>query len=121
MPTLLVATLDDELTTPHFLTPAVSAAAASTADSLTILLFSKSFNSEISHTGQWNQVQRLLTFVYVQATKVAQDMDNILMEVDVLLRGNDAHINEEVGLGVHLIFRILGGEQYSSEHYCLNW
>lgn len=41
----------------------------------------------ISRTAHWDDVQRLLTFVYVQATKVAQDMGKILLDVNVLLKG----------------------------------
>ncbi|KAI0748528.1 Nucleotidylyl transferase [Daedaleopsis nitida] len=41
----------------------------------------------VSRTACWDDVQRLLTFVYVQATKVAQDMGRILLDIDVLLHG----------------------------------
>lgn len=45
------------------------------------------FPAGISRTAHWDDVQRLLTFVYVQATKVAQDIGNILLDIDVLLQG----------------------------------
>ena len=117
---LLLATVDDDLSTPYFLSPAISTAAL-TRDRLLIILFSRSFNSpEISHTAQWNEVQRLLTFVYVQATKVAQANGNILMDVDVLLKGLDERIEEDLGLGVNTMFRIQGGEPHPSWHSHLN-
>ncbi|KAM5532073.1 hypothetical protein V8D89_012219 [Ganoderma adspersum] len=44
----------------------------------------------ISRTAYFEDVQRLLTFVYVQATKVAQDLDRVLLDIDVLLKGTGA-------------------------------
>ena len=63
-----------------------------------------------SRAGSWDEVQRLLTYVYVQATKVAQDLDRVLMEVDVLLKGFDEDLPEELGTGMEVAFRIEGGE-----------
>ena len=80
---LLVATLDS-LETPHYLSPAISSAAAATTDSLVIVLLSPLFDL-VSRTQQWDDVQRILAHVYVQATKVAQDNGRILMDVSVLL------------------------------------
>ena len=81
---LLVATLDS-LETPHYLSPAITSAAAATTDSLVIVLLSPLFDL-VSRTQQWDDVQRILAHVYVQATKVAQDNGRILMDVSVLLR-----------------------------------
>lgn len=63
----------------------------------------------VSHTARWDEIQRLLTYVYVQATKVAQDMDKVLMEVDVLLRGFDEELHEDFGEGMEIAFRVEGG------------
>ncbi|KIY43437.1 Nucleotidylyl transferase [Fistulina hepatica ATCC 64428] len=88
---LLVARLPD-LAPPHFLSSPISFASRRTRSRLVIVLVSDFFNDHggISHAGTWDDVQRILTYVYVQATKVAQDINNILMHVDVLLRGVSA-------------------------------
>ncbi|KAI6022730.1 hypothetical protein EDC04DRAFT_2869680 [Pisolithus marmoratus] len=66
------------------------------SEALVIVLLSPLFESPgkslvapISRTERWDDVQRLLTYVYVQATKVAQDNGRILMDVSVLLRGGE--------------------------------
>ena len=117
-----VHSLDDS---PHFLASAVSIAAAKTTTALRIVVVSPLFNPPapapsppanaapaadsgltlgdaravapgISRTAHWDAVQRLLTFVYVQATKVAQDADRVLLDVDVLLRGTAEPFPEDV-------------------------
>jgi len=52
--------------------------------------------------------------VYVQTTKVAQDLDKVLLEVDVLLKGFDEDINDELGAGMEVVFRIEGGMFFCS-------
>ncbi|KAI0320114.1 hypothetical protein OF83DRAFT_1106675 [Amylostereum chailletii] len=123
---ILLATIPT-LDTPHFLAPVIANAARCTHKRLVIVLFSRVFNSTaqqtrsdssgsvgstcssgVSRAGSWDEVQRLLTFVYVQATKVAQDLDRVLMEVDVLLKGFDEDLQEEVGEGMDIAFRIDG-------------
>lgn len=115
---LLLATLPS-LDTPHFLGPVIQAAATSARERLVIVLFSRLFNDPlpssstvfrgISHTERWHDVHRLLTYVYVQATKVAQDLDKVLMDVDVLLLGTDGEAPEDVGIGMDIVFRVAGG------------
>ncbi|KAJ7109520.1 hypothetical protein C8R44DRAFT_884547 [Mycena epipterygia] len=85
---VVYATLDD-LGDAQLLAPAIAHAAQRTRERLLIVLLSEHFDGShpISHTASWNSVQQLLTFVYVQATKVAQDMDRLLMQIDVLLQG----------------------------------
>ncbi|KAJ7709726.1 hypothetical protein B0H17DRAFT_1155607 [Mycena rosella] len=77
------------LAVPHFLAPTIVHAAQRTREHLLIVLLADLFDVDhgISPTAAWSDVQQLLTFVYVQATKVAQDMDRLLMQVDVLLQG----------------------------------
>ena len=65
--------------------------------------------SVLSRAGMWDDVQRLLTYVYVQATKVAQDMDKVLLDVDVLLKGFDEDLSSEVAMGMEVVFRVQGG------------
>lgn len=71
---------------------------------------SASFKQSLSHTAQWDDVQSLLTFVYVQATKVAQDMGKVLMEVDVLLLGLVEEVSERLPRDIDVVLRVSGGK-----------
>ncbi|TFK42306.1 hypothetical protein BDQ12DRAFT_675982 [Crucibulum laeve] len=119
---LLLATLPT-LSTPHFLAPVITFAATHTRQRLVIVLFSRFFNTRrssatldpsyastlsISHTESWGTVQRLLTFVYVQATKIAQDLGRVLMDVDVLLKGLNEDLDGRLGEGMDIVYRISG-------------
>ncbi|KAI0819552.1 Nucleotidylyl transferase [Trametes gibbosa] len=100
--TLLLTTIHNLHDPPAFLAHPVSIAARTSTAGLRILILSPFFRAPphadgddaadgladpaLSRTAHWDDVQRLLTFVYVQATKVAQDMGNILLDIDVLLR-----------------------------------
>ena len=135
---LLLATISD-LSTPSFLAPAVAGAARCVRDRLVVILFSRLFNTGrrprsplsghgekarrapsvdsshsnssagVSHTGCWDDIQRLLTYVYVQATAVAQELDKVLLQVDVLLRGFDEDLCEDFGKDFEVVIRIQGG------------
>ncbi|KAF9448022.1 Nucleotidylyl transferase [Macrolepiota fuliginosa MF-IS2] len=119
---LLLATLPS-LSTPQFLVPVITHATSTTRKRLVIVLFSRFFNTEtphshldqgylasqaISHTDRWRAVQEILTYVYVQATKVAQDMGKVLMEIDVLLKGMNEDVDENLGVGMEIGFRVSG-------------
>ncbi|KAF8197511.1 Nucleotidylyl transferase [Pholiota molesta] len=117
---LLLATLPN-LTLPHFLSQVIAQAVTYTRKRLIIVLFSRYFNVHrpqsgddadqqsltfpemqgLSHTLTWDAVQRILTYTYVQATKVALEMNKVLMEVDVLLKA-------DIGVGMGICFRING-------------
>ncbi|KAI0672950.1 Nucleotidylyl transferase [Trametes maxima] len=108
-----VHTLDDP---PSFLAGPVSTAARKTTASLRIVILSPFFNAPdhpdpaargLSRTAHWDGVQRLLTFVYVQATKVAQDLGNILLDIDVLLRGTADAFPEELVHQADRIFSVV--------------
>jgi pantetheine-phosphate adenylyltransferase len=110
---ILLSSLPD-LSIPHFLAPVIVLAATAARQRLTIILFSQLFNSKtgnsppISRTKQWDDIQQLLTFVYVQATKVAQDMDKILLDITVLLKGTEDALTADI-TGEADVFRISGG------------
>ncbi|KAG5645588.1 hypothetical protein DXG03_005726 [Asterophora parasitica] len=114
---LLLATVPS-LDPPHFLGPIIANAATTTRDHLTIILFSRLFNDPspsstttfrgVSRTDRFDDVLRLLTYVYVQATSVAQSLDKVLMEIDVVLRGIDADVPCNLGKGVDVVFRVAG-------------
>lgn len=117
---LLLASLPN-LSAPHFLTSAITTAASLTRKRLVIILFSRHFNVSrkssshlgaqgVSHTEQWKNVQELLTFVYVHATKAAYDMGKVLMEIGVLLKGLNEDIDDRLGAGIDIVFRISGGQ-----------
>ena len=113
---LLLATLPS-LNPPYFLASIIQSTAIATRSRLTILLFSRLFNAPdspllpgLSPTHCWHDIHRLLTYVYVQATKVAQDLDKLLLEIDVLLLGIDRNIPEDLGKPFDIVFRVAGGE-----------
>lgn len=125
---LLLATLPN-LTLPHFLSQVISHAVTYTRKRLIIVLFSRYFNVHhpqsgddvdhqsltfpekqgLSHTLTWDAVQRILTYTYVQATKVALEINKVLMEVDVLLKGINEDLKADIGVGMGICFRITGG------------
>lgn len=108
--TLLLATLHN-LDVPHFLTPAIVAATTSAQYRLVVVLFSPLFDT---HIGEWTQLQSLLTFIYVQATKVAQDLNKPLLDVDVLLRGMYDAVPD---IQADSLYRVQGGMLSAPLHY----
>jgi pantetheine-phosphate adenylyltransferase len=116
---ILLATLHD--LSVHHLADAISSAAQWTHKRLIILLVSRLFNkpssnsasecqeAPISHTQKWNEVQSLLTCAYVQATKVAQQLNRVLMEVDVLLKGIDETLPDDLANDVDILYRVHHG------------
>jgi pantetheine-phosphate adenylyltransferase len=103
---------------PQFLGPVVSTAAASTRNRLTVVLVSRYFDAapehpdpvgSPSHTALWSDVQKLLTFIYVQATTVAQGLDRVLMDVEVLLKGFETGLSDDLAAGVEICYRLEGG------------
>lgn len=110
---LFIATLDS-LDTPHYLSPAIGHAAAATSDSLVVILLSPLFDLQvpvppISRTERWDDIQRILAHVYVQATKVAQDNGRILMDVNVLLRGCEQPLRADLATEAEVCFLVEGG------------
>lgn len=130
---LLIATLDS-LDTPHHLGPAIASVAAKSSETLVIALLSplfelrhvqqgsqdvlartgKSLVTPISRTDRWDDVQQLLTYVYVQATKVAQDNGRILMDVTVLLRGCEQPLPADLADGMDICFLVQGDNNIPS-------
>jgi hypothetical protein len=70
----------------HILESAIQNATRSTKDRLVIILHSPAFANQEVPRANWFEIQRLLTWVYVKSTAVAQDMDKVLLDTDVLLR-----------------------------------
>ncbi len=116
VPHTLVALAIDDLRTPHHLAHIVRAAVERTSQSCLIVVFSDAFAASpaaVAHTDAWDAVQRLLTFLYVQATSIAQELDRVLMDTDVLLRGSQQTLDipqREYGC----LFRVDGGESLDS-------
>lgn len=112
---VLLAALHNVDHPPRFLSGPIANAAAQTAKTLRIVLVSPLFdvrsasatNSRPTALGteKFEEVQRLLTYVYVQATKVAQDMGKILMDVDVLLKGEDGSLQESATADAQLVYK----------------
>lgn len=117
---LLLATLPN-LFVPHFLTQVIAGATTQTRNRLVIVFFSRHFNTRLahsltfpeiqglSHTKSWDAVQRILTFTYVQATKVAWEANKIQMQVDVLLKGLNEDLDQDLGKDMDIVFRVSGG------------
>jgi len=70
----------------HLLESTIRNATRSTKDRLTIILHSPVFADQEGPQANWFEIQRLLTWTYVESTAVAQDMDKVLLDTDVLLR-----------------------------------
>ena len=87
---------------PHFLASPIAEATRSTTEHLQILVVS----SSLDDAAPWDTIQQLLTFLYVQATKVAQDMNRILLKVDVLLCDDTLPVSIR---RPDTVFRIEGG------------
>ena len=125
--TVLLTTVHNLHDTPNYLASPVSTAARKTTESLQIVILSPFFNPPappsptapgsdaptgtpaadapgISRTACWDDVQRLLTFAYVQATAAAQERGRVLLDIDVLLRGTAEAFPEEVLTGAGRIY-----------------
>jgi hypothetical protein len=120
MASILLATLPS-LAPPRFLESVIAHAASHSSTRLVIVLFSRHFNvnarsltvselQAVSHTRCWDIVQRILTFTYVQATKVAWQANNILMPIDVLLKGFNEDLDPALGIGMDVCYRVSGGQ-----------
>lgn len=123
---ILLCTLPN-LSTPHFLAPVITHAATHAKERLIIVLFSRHFNVQhspqdylsfpeiqsLSRTESWHPVQRILTFTYVQATKAAQDQGNVLMHIDVLLKGLNEDLDPSIANNIDICFRVTGGTFFS--------
>lgn len=116
----MLAALHNVDSVPHFLAGPIATAAAKTAKALQIVLVSPLFDASSTEsqghhptalgTTRFEDVQSVLTYVYVQATKVAQEMDKILMDVDVLLKGEDEVLEDCAIEGAQAIYRLRGFE-----------
>lgn len=70
----------------HVLESAIRNATRSTKDRLTVILHSSAFANQEDSGTNWFEIQRLLTWTYVESTAIAQDMDKVLLDTVVLLR-----------------------------------
>ncbi|KAG7092618.1 hypothetical protein E1B28_008961 [Marasmius oreades] len=114
---LLLATLpsfylpSDDQSPPAFLAPVIHAASGVAKKRLIIVLFSLFLNKNptvINNNEHFQGVQRLLTYIYVQAMRE----ENTPLDVDVILRGLDEELNlsldEEKEGQVDIIYRVSG-------------
>ncbi|KAG2158463.1 uncharacterized protein EDB93DRAFT_671313 [Suillus bovinus] len=108
--TVLFAHLHD-ISAPHQLGPAIASVTAATTEALTIVLVSQLFRTAESPSNrvkQWDNVQRLLTYVYVKATKTAQDLGKILLDVSIMLKDPSERFPTNFGSGMDMCFLIQG-------------
>ncbi|KAI0705871.1 Nucleotidylyl transferase [Cytidiella melzeri] len=109
---VLFARLESIDKAPHCLSSPIAVAASKTVQTLRIVLVSPLFDLENAHyrsaaigTKRWDAVQSTLTYVYVQAMKVAQEMGRILMDVDVLLKGEHESLPSDITADAEIIYR----------------
>ncbi|PCH37862.1 Nucleotidylyl transferase [Wolfiporia cocos MD-104 SS10] len=115
----LLASIYDLGRPPSYLSAAIETAARATTENLRIVLFSRLFDtpaepeplSRVQSAGKqpaerFDDVQRLLTSVYVQATKVAQDMGRVLMDIDVLLQGTQEPHSAELVQDAERVYHV---------------
>ncbi|KAJ6502408.1 hypothetical protein C8R45DRAFT_895810 [Mycena sanguinolenta] len=97
------------LSVPHFLATTIVHAAQRTRSHLLIVLLADFFDPAhaLSHTAVWSDVQQLLTFVYVHATKVAHELNRVLMNIDVLFHGPNDRLPEPF-VAPERLFRVDG-------------
>jgi pantetheine-phosphate adenylyltransferase len=94
--------------------PLIAHAARPTRKRVLILLLSPLFDPEeakggINRIAKWHEVQRLLTFVYVEATRVAQAQGRVLIDIDVLLRSQRQVVWEDVGKDAEAVYATADG------------
>jgi pantetheine-phosphate adenylyltransferase len=86
--TILILPVSDLSDYRHF-GPWIDLAATQTSERLLVFLVSPLFESvneeEEDDTFQWKDLERLLSFVYTRASKVAIKLDRVLMNIDVVL------------------------------------
>ena len=70
----------------HVLESAIRNATRGAKDRFIVILHSPSFANQEVPRANWFEIQRLLTWTYVERTAVAQDMDKVLLNTDILLR-----------------------------------
>jgi hypothetical protein len=85
--TILILPVSDLSEYRHF-GPWIDLAATQTSERLLVFLVSslfESLNEEEDTTFQWKDLERLLSFVYTRASKVAIKLDRVLMNIDAVL------------------------------------
>lgn len=108
--TVLFAHLQ-HLDPPHHLGPAIVSVTAATTEALVIVLVSQLFHTAdltSNRIEQWDDVQSLLTYVYVKATKAAQDLGKVLLDINVVLKHPSESFPTDFGNGMDMCFRIQG-------------
>ncbi|KAG1770359.1 hypothetical protein EV702DRAFT_1139092 [Suillus placidus] len=101
----------DHISAPHRLGPAIASVTAATTEALVIVLLSQLFRTAESTSNpvkRWDDVQRLLTYVYVKATKAAQDLGKVLLDISVVLKDPSQSFPSNFGNGMDMCFRIQG-------------
>lgn len=107
---ILVFPLDSLNDAPKF-KAAVRTATDQSNSAITIIAFSSLFDkdSDLSHTGSWDAIHSVLSLYYVEATRISQAAGNILLRIDVLLKGWRSDVELPSGVHYNRIFRLDGG------------
>lgn len=120
--TILVLKLENLRDVRRYLST-IASATKRTTERLVIILFSALFNTDakLNHAGSWDEVQALLSTVYVEAARVAQETGRVLMDVDVLLWGFETEVSIAQRDGWQGVFRVEGGTFLSILEVLLNF
>lgn len=82
---VVVATLGDNRITTQ-LAESIAKAVRETIDQVTIFILSERFAPTGTHKPSWSEVQDLLTSLYILASKEAQSLDKVLLDINVVLK-----------------------------------
>jgi hypothetical protein len=115
---ILVFSLNSLNDAPQFV-KAVRTATEQSRSAIEIVVFSHLFDDDggLSHTANWDAVNNLLSLFYVEAMRVAQSLGNVLLRIDVLLKGLQSAVELPSELHVERIFRIEGGTRFYLSRY----
>lgn len=128
---LLSVATSKHLLTPSYLSEAIVEAVNQTQKSLVVIVFSPLFSLNPEQTGglahapvhSWKTIQNLLTFIYIEAAREAQRVDNLLLNVDVVLHDSDSSTLSKADLKRYepekweAVFALDGGLGMSSRNF----
>ncbi|KAF7974827.1 hypothetical protein HWV62_11187 [Athelia sp. TMB] len=113
--TVVIATLDDNYI-PTQLADSIAKATRETIERVTIIILSERFEPTASHKPSWGEVQELLTSLYILASKEAQALDKVLLDVDVLLKGPEKPLPLNLADDIGFRYKLYDVETHTGVH-----
>lgn len=118
--TILILPISSLSEKDHF-GPWIDHVATNTGERLLIILVSPLFDVEnggINPIATWKPMERLLSFIYTRASRVAARLDRVLMRIDVVLHSGSTSvlngIEREKDNDWNIVFMPEGGGMYDS-------